>query len=202
MCDHGARLRSAVRYISCQCLAKNDSISSPVLMCGTSSQSAGRSAYAAPTVTMNIARRTTMLLGCKCCKRTPSSRQIQYVSRGPSQRTEQRRTRRIITQNVAKLVQIPAPRYKIGKGLPVHDVKLLLAEAQHTRLYVLYVLAATLGSRRGELLGLRWSDIDLDLGTITPAKTVQRVRGRLLIDDTKTEDSDNTIPLPRSHGGS
>lgn len=95
------------------------------------------------------------------------------------------------------LVQIPAPRYKIGKGLPVHDVKLLLTEAQHTRLYALYVLAATLGFRRGELLGLRWSDIDLDLGTITPAKTVQRVRGRLLIDDTKTEESDNTIPLPK-----
>ncbi len=44
------------------------------------------------------------------------------------------------------------------------------------------------------LVGLRWSD--LDLGTVAPAKTVQRVNGRLLMDDTKTEDSDNTIPLP------
>jgi hypothetical protein len=40
---------------------------------------------------------------------------------------------------VAKLVQIPAPRYKIGKGLPVGDVKRILAEAQRTRLYALYV---------------------------------------------------------------
>jgi integrase len=133
----------------------------------------------------------------KCCKRTPSSRQIQYVHAVLRNALSNAERDEIITRNVAKLVQIPAPRYKIGKGLPVHDVKLLLAEAQHTRLYALYVLAATLGFRRGELLGLRWSDIDLDLGTITPAKTVQRVRGRLLIDDTKTEDSDNTIPLPK-----
>jgi integrase len=65
------------------------------------------------------------------------------------------------------------------------------------RLYALYVLAATLGFRRGELLGLRWSDVDLNLGTIASTKTVQRVNGRLEMDDTKTEDSDNTIPLPK-----
>jgi integrase len=133
----------------------------------------------------------------KCCERTPSSRQIQYVHAVLRNALSNAERDEIIIRNVAKLVQIPAPRYKIGKGLPVHDVKRLLTEAQHTRLYALYVLAATLGFRRGELLGLRWSDIDLDLGTITPAKTVQRVRGRLLIDDTKTEDSDNTIPLPK-----
>jgi hypothetical protein len=44
---------------------------------------------------------------------------------------------------------------------------------------------------------LRWSDLDLNLGTVASAKTVQRVNGQLLMDDTKTEDSDNTIPLPK-----
>jgi integrase len=133
----------------------------------------------------------------KCCRRTPSPRQIHYIHAVLRNALSNAERDEIVTRNVAKLVQIPAPRYKIGKGLPVHDVKRILVEAQHTRLYALYVLAATLGFRRGELLGLRWSDIDLNLGTITPAKTVQRVRGRLLVDDTKTEDSDNTIPLPK-----
>jgi integrase len=133
----------------------------------------------------------------KCCKRTPSTRQIQYIHAVLRNALSNAERDEIITRNVAKLVQIPAPRYKIGKGLPVGDVKRILAEAQRTRLYALYVLAATLGFRRGELLGLRWSDLDLDLGTVAPAKTVQRVNGRLLMDDTKTEDSDNTIPLPK-----
>jgi integrase len=133
----------------------------------------------------------------KCCRRTPSTRQIQYIHAVLRDALSNAERDEIITRNVAKLVQIPAPRYEIGKGLPVSDVKCILAEAQRTRLYALYVLAATLGFRRGELLGLRWSDLHLDLGTVASTKTVQRVSGRLLMDDTKTEDSDNTIPLPK-----
>lgn len=133
----------------------------------------------------------------KCCRRTPSTRQIQYIHAVLRNALSNAERAEIITRNVAKLVQISAPRYEIGKGLPVSDVKCILAEAQRTRLYALYVLAATLGFRRGELLGLRWSDLDLDLGTVASTKTVQRVSGRLLMDDTKTEDSDNTIPLPK-----
>ena len=72
------------------------------------------------------------------------------------------------------------------QGLLGGDVKRLLAEAQPIRLYV---LAAALDFRRGELLGRRWSDLDLNLGTVASVKTVQRVNGRLLMDDTKTEDS-------------
>lgn len=43
-----------------------------------------------------------------------------------------------------------------------------------SRLYAMYVVAATLGLRRGELLGLRWSDIDADARTVDIAQTVQR----------------------------
>jgi integrase len=53
------------------------------------------------------------------------------------------------------------------------------------------------GFRRGELLSLRWSDLTLNLGAVAAAKTVQRVNGRLLMDDIKTEDLDNTVPLPK-----
>ena len=52
------------------------------------------------------------------------------------------------------------------------------------------------GSRRGELLGLRWVDLDLDRGTWRPAKQVQRVAGELRLRETKTEDSDGVLPLP------
>jgi integrase len=53
-----------------------------------------------------------------------------------------------------------------------------------------------MGLRRGELLGLRWVDVDLNAGTLTIEKTVQRTRGVLHIQDAKTERSESVLPLP------
>lgn len=133
----------------------------------------------------------------RCCGRRPSKRQIQFIHAVLRNALASAVRDELVTRNVAKLVQIPTPRYKVGKGLAVAEVKKLLAEAAKTRLYALYVVAATLGLRRGELLGLRWTDLDLERATLTVAQTVQRVGGRLLVDDTKSEASDATVPLPK-----
>lgn len=103
----------------------------------------------------------------------------------------------LVTCNVAKLVQIPTPRYKVGKGLRVVDVKRLLAEAKKTRLYALYVWQPRSASAVGEFLGLRWADLDLHRGTLTVEQTLQRVGGRLLLDEAKSEASEGTVPLPK-----
>jgi integrase len=60
----------------------------------------------------------------------------------------------LISRNVAKLVRVPSPRYKIGKSLSVDEVRRLLAAASGHRLYPLYVVAATMGLRCGGLLGI------------------------------------------------
>ncbi|WP_372455658.1 site-specific integrase [Nonomuraea sediminis] len=54
-----------------------------------------------------------------------------------------------------------------------------------------------LGLRRGELLGLRWEDVDLDTGTLEVVQTLQRVDGELGFARPKTENSEHTIPLPQ-----
>jgi integrase len=54
----------------------------------------------------------------------------------------------------------------------------------------------TLGLRRGELLGLRWSAINLDAGQLRIVATVQRVSGKLLIEEPKTRSSVRTLPVP------
>jgi len=133
----------------------------------------------------------------RCCGRTPSRRQIQYIHAVLRNALSNAEREELITRNVAKLVQIPTPRYKVGKGLPVSDVARILSLAKRTRFYPLYVLAATLGLRRGELLGLRWSDVDFGKNTLQVAQTVQRVSGRLIIDETKTDASDAIVPLPK-----
>ncbi len=132
----------------------------------------------------------------RCCQRTPSTRQVQYIhavlrnALGHAMREE------VVSRNVATLVRVAAPRYKVGKGLKVEQVRALLAAVEGHRLRPLYLAAATMGLRRGELLGMRWEDLDLDLGTFTPCQTVQRVNGRLRMQETKSEDSDSVLPIP------
>ncbi|MEU7908178.1 site-specific integrase [Actinoplanes sp. NPDC049118] len=132
----------------------------------------------------------------KCCKQYPKARQIQYVHGVLRNALHQAIREELISRNVATLVRVPSPRYRIGKGLSVEQVRAILKAAEDHRLYPLYVVAATMGLRRGELLGMRWSDLDLDTGTLTIEQTVQRVGGKLILSDAKTEDSEAPLPLP------
>jgi integrase len=58
------------------------------------------------------------------------------------------------------------------------------------------MLAATCGTRRSETLGLTWSCVDLDAGTIRVERTLQRIDGALVLVPPKTERSRRAIPLP------
>lgn len=69
--------------------------------------------------------------------------------------------------------------------------------ARTDRLYALWVIALSLGLRRAELLGLTWPMVDLDRGTVRVSQGVQRVAGRLVLDELKSERSHRTLPLPK-----
>ena len=53
------------------------------------------------------------------------------------------------------------------------------------------------GLRRGELLALRWGDIDLEAGLLTVQRALERVDGATRFKDPKTKRSRRTISLPR-----
>lgn len=131
-----------------------------------------------------------------CCNHYPGARQIQYVHAVLRNALQHAMREELISRNVAKLVKVPSPRYKVGKGLSVEQVRKILATVKGHRLYPLYVVAATMGLRRGELLGLRWADLDLDNGTLAIEQTVQRTGGKLHLSDAKTEGSESVLPLP------
>lgn len=99
-------------------------------------------------------------------------------------------------RNVAKLVKVTTPRYKVNRGLTVPQARAVLAAAYDEPLCALYVLALCLGLRRSELLGLRWTDLDLEAGTLEVIHALQRVSGKLRFVQPKTEDSARTVPLP------
>ena len=53
-----------------------------------------------------------------------------------------------------------------------------------------------IGLRRGEALGLRWTDVDLTAGRVHITKALSRVGKDLALRDVKTESSAATVPLP------
>jgi integrase len=104
----------------------------------------------------------------------------------------------LVHRNVATLVRPPrAPRREAAYLTPV-EARALLDTAKSDRLSAFWVVALTLGLRRGELLGLRWQSVDLDRGVLRVRESVQRVRGAgLVVEETKSARSDRTIPLPK-----
>jgi integrase len=78
----------------------------------------------------------------------------------------------LVPRNVANTVAPPRqPRQEI-RPLAVGQVKTLLTAACGNRLEALYVLAVTTGMRQGELLGLKWEDVDRGTGTLQVRRTV------------------------------
>ena len=71
-----------------------------------------------------------------------------------------------------------------------------MATAAGDRLRPLLVLVATTGLRRGEALGLRWSDLDLDGGSVRVARNLLRTSAGLHLDsEPKTARGRRTVPL-------
>jgi hypothetical protein len=66
------------------------------------------------------------------------------------------------------------------------------------RLYALFHLVALRGLRRGEAAGLRWSDLDLDAGTLTVSGQLQQLSGRLVAGPPKSDAGRRVIALDKS----
>lgn len=101
-----------------------------------------------------------------------------------------------MSRNVAKLVRISTPDYEVGNGLDPVTARAFLAAIQEERLFALYLCAVVLGMRRGELLGLAWSAVDLDAGRLTVRQTLTVINGWLSFERPKTRKSRRVVPLP------
>lgn len=72
----------------------------------------------------------------------------------------------------------------------------LQAAAKHNVLPMFY-LELTSGLRRGELLALLWTDLDLDRQSISVSKSVRGIRGELKVSEPKTRHSVRTVVIPQ-----
>ena len=73
-----------------------------------------------------------------------------------------------------------------------------LAGVEDDPLHAAYVLIATTGMRRGEAMGLRWQDVDLDAGFVRIRQSLTTVNDQLVFDTTKTSKSQRRISLDES----
>lgn len=108
---------------------------------------------------------------------------------------EQAVTERIILTNPAQGCKLPKLEKKEMKILPQEKIGPYLAEAEERGLLAAYYLELTTGLRRGELLALLWTDLDAESKTISVTKQVNRIKGKLVVSQPKTQNSVRTLAI-------
>lgn len=101
----------------------------------------------------------------------------------------------LVLRNVAKLVDIPAYHRKTITPWTPEESATFLAAARNHRWYGAYLMVLSYGMRRGEVLGLRWRDVDLAHGVFRVEQQLQRVGGELKTGEVKTEAGRRILPL-------
>jgi integrase len=104
----------------------------------------------------------------------------------------------LIPRNVTEVVKAPQVRREEMQPLSPEQVKTLFATARGDRLEALYVLAVHTGLRQGELLGLKWDDVDLDDGTLQVRRTLTTAKGGPVLAAPKTKGSRRSVKLTQS----
>lgn len=102
----------------------------------------------------------------------------------------------LVARNVSDLVDAPRMHRKEMLVLNHEQARTFLSAAQDDRLQALYVTALTTGMREGELLALRWRDVDLEAGHVQVRNTLQKLPGQPpVIAPVKTDYSRRKITL-------
>jgi integrase len=101
----------------------------------------------------------------------------------------------LIPRNACEAVKPPKVERKEITPLDRQQAKVLLGAASGDRLEALYVLAVHTGMREGELLGLKWEDVDLERGTLRLRHALVREGGKTVLGDLKTPKSRRSVRL-------
>jgi integrase len=103
----------------------------------------------------------------------------------------------LITRNVAAIAEGPKMDLREGRTLTPEQAQIFLNAVTGNRLEAAYVLALALGLRRGEIIGLSWSDIELvdDTVVLTIRRQLVRDRTGVHLSELKTKGSRRTLHL-------
>ena len=102
----------------------------------------------------------------------------------------------LVARNVAHGVRVPKVEAIEITILKADQIAAVLAALVDHPLYPIVVLALSSGARRGELLALRWGDVDLTAGTIRIERSLEQTSAGLNFKSPKTKHGRRTIALP------
>jgi len=106
---------------------------------------------------------------------------------------------RLIPRNAAAFSRSNRPRAPRAETrfFSSDEIVTLLQTAQGNPLRPLIVMALATGARRGELLGLKWSDVNFERGTVAIRRALEQTR-RGVIEKTPKNGKSRMLPLPAS----
>ncbi len=101
-----------------------------------------------------------------------------------------------VPTNVARLSRPPKMVRAEGRTLTREQAQQLLETLKGYRQESLYLLMLSTGMRRGEALGLKWEDLNLENGVVRIKRNLKREGGRIVTADTKTLKSRRAVNVP------
>src|SRR5215210_7828249 len=126
-----------------------------------------------------------------------SARTVRYIHTTLHKALKQAVMDGLIPRNATEAVKPPQPTREEMHPLTPEEAKLLRQVAHDTgdRLEALYVLAIHTGLRQGELLGLKWDDVDLDDGSLQVRRTLSITKNGPVFTSPKTTGSRRSVKL-------
>ncbi len=111
----------------------------------------------------------------------------------------------LVSRNVAESAKAPKPAAPQMAAWSASQLAEFLNATRKDRLHLVWHVASTTGMRRGETLGLRWSDVDLDAHRLSVRRTLVCSKGQVVEDTPKSHESrtvdldPHTVALLRRH---
>ncbi|HPQ16667.1 MAG TPA: site-specific integrase [Bryobacteraceae bacterium] len=101
----------------------------------------------------------------------------------------------LAARNVCDAVEPPSVRQAEIQAIDESQTVFLLDAARGTRLYIPILLAVSCGLRRGEILALRWTDVDWVQGLLWVRRSVEQTRAGAAIKEPKSPRSRRSVAL-------
>ena len=102
---------------------------------------------------------------------------------------------KLVTRNPTQGCALPKVEHKEMKTLTADQLSTFFREARDSGVYELYYLDLATGLRRGELLGLKWTDVDFDRRVVKVQRAISRQNGKVVEAPLKTKNAYRTLPL-------